>query len=156
MHGLIQSAVGAAAIRLEREVSSGRDDRAFLDAPCAQLMSVFDHIDIEASDVSDLESTLLEFAETWSGVCRIRWSIASSARTTLDQDEVAHFAVNETATEGCWNAIRHARATRIDVSLDLAQPRVLHLRVSDDGVPIDRVPTPGLGTTMLDDMTWRV
>lgn len=154
MHGPVQSALGVAAIRLERAMEAGQADQALLESLHSNLVAVFRNIRDESARVSPLVVVLAEFAETWAGVCEIHWSIAPDAAAVLDGDPIAHFATRELTREACWNSIRHGAPTIVAVTLT-SGPGFLSLTVRDDGK--ERVTgdgtKPGLGSRMLTDMT---
>ncbi len=153
LHGPVQSAIGAAAINLERAVTDGRDTRTLLVATRSQLLAVIDRIDAEVGDPTPLEDVMLEYAETWAGVCKVTWDVPPAVTRALEADPIARFALTELATEACWNAIRHAEASSVAVEVTAARPLSLRIVVTDDGVALRADGTPGLGTQMLNDMT---
>lgn len=153
LHGPVQSAIGAAAIHLEQAVAEERDTRELLAATRSQLLAVIDQIDAEVGDPSPVETVLLEYAETWRGVCEVTWELDPRAHRALEADPIARFALTELAAEACWNAIRHVEAGTVAVRITLPHPRSLRMLVSDDGVMSGGDGPPGLGTQMLNDMT---
>ena len=81
------------------------------------------------------------------------------ADRVLGSDTIADFAAREIVSEACWNALRHARPTRIDVTIGCRGARVIAISVVDDGAGTESTPGErpdegaGLGTAMLHDMT---
>lgn len=153
LHGPIQSAVGAAAIRLEHALAQGQADRQLLQTTREQLLSVIDRMESTQAHSGQLESALVEYSDTWTGVCDISWTIPADARLALERDPITRFAATELTTEACWNAIRHAHAGRVRVELEIADPGILRLTVTDDGILAETTSHRGLGTAMFDDMT---
>lgn len=159
MHGPVQGAIATAVARLEQAMASGIADQELLDTTRGQLIGVFEGIQERVSRSSTLESTLTEFADTWHGVCEITWVFDDDADRVLGSDAIADFAAREIVSEACWNALRHARPTRIDVTIGCRGARVITISVIDDGAGTESTPGDraaegtGLGTAMLHDMT---
>lgn len=152
LHGPVQSAVSAAAMRLEKAVSRGRADRELLESTRGQLLAMLDKVREDGTSTSDLDTVLREYADTWAGVCEITWRVSPATQVAMQDDPIARFAATELAGECCWNAIRHANAGVVEVSVEFDSMRTLRLTVVDDGIPPESPARGGLGTDMLNDM----
>jgi signal transduction histidine kinase len=67
----------------------------------------------------------------------------------LPVDVVADVA--RVVEEGIGNAKKHGAARRIQIAVDCPEPRLLRVRISDDGSG-PRGGAPGLGSSLLDEI----
>lgn len=152
MHGPAQSAVTSAVLRLEAAGSRGGVDEALVSAVRTDIVSALDTLGRDDQTTARVESALTQVAQTWAGVCEVTWFIPDAVHERLSADPLGSATVTELVSEGCWNAIRHAVASVVEVSLEIASPRAIRLTVRNDG-PAPQTGEPGLGSRMFTDMT---
>lgn len=146
LHGPVQSAVVSAAMRIE---SGDRDGAARL------LAEALSHLD-DDTHALPVSAALDEVAEAWAGLCEVHVDMQQDVAARVDRDAPLASAVIDICTEACSNAVRHGRATRVDIEVR-ADRDTIALAIADDGAFTGDSPDPGLGTAMLDDvaLSWQ-
>ena len=147
LHGPVQSMLHARLLRLRKEIDSGgmssmslSDLRRDLEDALVTALS--------PSDPRAVADVLADVAETWQGLATVTWEVTPAATACLSRDALCTQALADVATEAVSNAVRHGKATGVDVHVDVQAEALVCLRVIDDG----RVPEqgmPGLGTALL-------
>jgi signal transduction histidine kinase len=154
MHGPVQNALAWGVIQLELAQADPADGAVVIASVREEILRSLDVVGSDTGERTSLVDALGDLAGTWRGVCEITWSVPDEVQEALMADPVASDCVRDLALEACWNAIRHAHATDVAIEALLTDPGILHLRVTDDGVP-GAPGEPGLGSRMLTDMTLR-
>jgi two-component sensor histidine kinase len=110
---------------------------------------------LQAPEVApvDLDRTFRDLQVLWDGVVDIHISL-SGDKTLIDADPRTAFAASELVREACSNAIRHGKATRIDISVAVRKDdRVVEIRIDNDGLPPVSNATPGIGSQLFDEQS---
>ena len=153
IHGPIQSEVAAAAIRIERSLSTGEvteSGEVVLRNLRDRLAKILD----DTKGTSDVRPVLAEIAETWHGLCKIELEMSEEVERTLKQDATCVETVLEIAREACSNAIRHGSAENILLTVEMANHELVKLTVRNDGTKVDIDSKRGVGSAYLDDCTY--
>ena len=148
LHGPIQGAVTAAAIRLDGAARSGADTTSLMEQTRDQLREALSLLGDEQASLTTMTDTLTSLREAWRGVCRVDDTASPAVIDALDADELCRSCVGEVLTEAVSNAVRHGGATVIDLTIELGD-NVVHIEVRDDGTGGDANASPGLGTRIL-------
>lgn len=161
LHGPIQSAVTSAAIRLDDAVRSGEPTSELIVQTRSQLLSMIDVLEADISSSVSMDVALERIIGTWVGVCDIEAKVSSEAAHVLASDPLSQSAVIDILTEAVSNAVRHARATRVDIDVACESQTEsgcdISLTITDNGAAIEQADTtPGLGTQLLEEctLTW--
>jgi signal transduction histidine kinase len=153
IHGPIQSEVAAAAIRIERSLSTGEiteSGEVVLQNLRDRLAKILD----DTKGTSDVRPVLAEIAETWHGLCNIDLEMSPEVEKALKLDATCVETVLEIAREACSNAIRHGSAENIHLSVELQGTDLVKLTVQNDGTKIDADSKRGVGSAYLDDCSY--
>jgi signal transduction histidine kinase len=148
LHGPIQSAVTAAAIRLDGAARSGADTTSLIEQTREQLREALSLLGDGQASLTPMTDTLTALREAWRGVCRVDDTSSPAAIDALDADELCRSCVGEVLTEAVSNAVRHGGAEAIDITIELGD-NVVCIEVRDDGTGSDADASPGLGTRIL-------
>jgi signal transduction histidine kinase len=153
LHGPVQAAVTAAALRLDAAVRSGASTADLLPTVRADLRTVIDVLDVDASEAVVLDEAIARVIGTWDGLCSVSVDVADDAHALLRSDPVLASTLVDLLTEAVSNAVRHGGASEVTVRVVLEETGILELEVGDDG----RGPSPearlGMGTRLLDECT---
>lgn len=149
LHGKWQAVLAAAAARLQialREGASTREALAIARADTGQLSLQ----DLPAEEAPrSLREAVSETISLWEGVAEIVWKPEADVLELVDADPVCSRLCAELILELCTNAIKHASASDIDVSLSRVDHRVVRLVVRNNGEPY-RQDQPGYGSRLLE------
>jgi signal transduction histidine kinase len=149
LHGKWQAVLAAAAARLQialREGASTREALAIARADTGQLSLQ----DLPAEEAPrSLREAVSETISLWEGVAEIVWKPEADVLELVDADPVCSRLCAELILELCTNAIKHASASDIDVSLSRVDHRVVRLVVRNNGESY-RQDQPGYGSRLLE------
>jgi signal transduction histidine kinase len=149
LHGKWQAVLAAAAARLQialREGASTREALAIARADTGQLSLQ----DLPAEEAPrSLREAVSETISLWEGVAEIVWKPEADVLELVDTDPVCSRLCAELILELCTNAIKHASASDIDVSLSRVDHRVVRLVVRNNGESY-RQDQPGYGSRLLE------
>ena len=157
LHGPVQSAVTAAAIRLDSAVREGASTPELVHQLQEQITGSIALLDKTHHSVASLTDSIDLLTQSWAGVCEVSGEVQNDAEEALEADDVARACVADLMTEAVSNAVRHGRARHVDLTIG-GQTRAVELLVLDDGTAA--VPTTGartgLGSSILEDcaLTW--
>ena len=150
VHGPVQSALVSTAMRLsahDRTADSVNDARRRLE----QALTAVEH---DHQEIPNIDNALGDLISLWKPTVDIRADVGPTARSRLAETSGLRRCVIEICREATSNAIRHGKATVVEISLVRKGESIL-VRVSDDGVGLPASPVAGLGTQMLHDIGLR-
>lgn len=153
LHGSMQSAVTAAAIRLDRALAEGEVSPQLLAEAQASIAQEIDVLGSTTRQPDSLDDVITRLTTMWSRVCTVDFAADDHVRDAISGDSVLRSTVTEIVTEAMSNAIRHGQAEHVSVLLTTSEPDVLVVRVDDDGRVSATAGGPGLGSAFLDDCT---
>lgn len=149
LHGRVQSALTAALTRI--------GNAGNLDAKTIELV----HHDVDRARMAlfegisrpfDLEASLADIAESWSGICALELDFEPNAVMTVKSDLGLARSINEILREAISNAVRHGNASKVEIKLFEADG-LINLKATNDGSPVTKRTRKSLGTDMLDEVT---
>lgn len=157
LHGRWQAVLAAAAARLQialRDGASAREAVAIARADTGQLS--LQDLPLEEAPRS-LRETVSETISLWKGVAEIVWEPEPGIAELIDADPVCSTLCGELILELCTNAIKHAGASEIDVSLSRDDHRVVRVVVRNNGEPYHQ-DQQGYGSRLLEHscISWSV
>lgn len=153
LHGAMQSAVTAAAIRLDQALADGVVPPHLLEETRASIAEQIDVLGSSADQPDPLDEVMERLRSMWSRVCEVELSADADARRALEQDGILRSTVSEVMTEAMSNSIRHGGARNVTVSMRQPSPGELLLLVEDDGGGHTGETSGGLGSRILNDCT---
>ena len=155
LHGPIQSAVTAAAIRLSDASKDHELSPDVVDGVRRDLMEVLDVVNAPASEVLSIDDSLERVVGMWAGVCDVTTSIDSAIKIRLADDAIIRACVVDVVTDAVSNAVRHGNARSVDISIR-GTDRNVDVIVVDDGTSTSEVSAHGLGSALLNECseTW--
>jgi hypothetical protein len=161
LHGPVQAACNAAAIRLDEEHRAGTFTADLVDRELLHIRSALASLqDAGRERPLELALVLRSVQVTWSGISEIDIDAPEPVLATLTADSACAGVIADIVTEACANAALHARAQRIEVRLSLdAAESIATVDVEDEGGAVTTTEAHrGLGSRTLDDVTiewWR-
>lgn len=148
LHGRLQAALAAAAFRLQIAMSDGVEPEQAQQAARleAEKAIAFD-VDVKEAPRPLIETTA-EITELWRGVCDIELVSTDAELLRVDKDPVCSRLCAELVIELCTNAIKHGKASQIDMSITQADDRLVTIEISNNGSGLDAI-SAGYGTQLL-------
>ena len=142
LHGPVQTAVRAAAMRIEQGDLVGAKEL---------LVQALGHLE-SSTEGTGVREALAGVAKAWDGLCTVQVALPDDLAARIDDNPALASSVVDICTDACSNAVRHGGAAHVAVQ---AQPAgdALELVVSDDGAPDGGAGIPGMGSAMLDDVS---
>lgn len=157
LHGSVQSALTASAMRLEQAAQrlALGEPAPDLQAELTSLRLLRDRLAVVASELPepvDAATVLDDIALVWRSVATIEMSLDGSIIAQLDHDAVAAEQVVEVVREAISNAVRHGRATRIVVAASPTPPSDIEVVIDDNGA-FTAAQDHGMGTQIMQSLT---
>lgn len=153
LHGSMQSAVVAAAFRLEAARDAGELDAALITQVRAELTHSINVLSAETEQPIHLDDFIRQTTQVWSRVAELDVDVDEGTLSTLEAEPILRAMVMEVTTEEISNAIRHGRASRVQIALRQASPDDVTLRVLSNSTAAAGRGERGLGTRLLDECT---
>lgn len=151
MHGPLQARVTAAALRLEQDVRAGTVSADAVDRALRDVVDALDHLELDTDAVGDVRADLDDVVEAWEGVCAVHVNMEGALADRIDRAPVTARVLVDIVTEACSNAVRHARASEVRLSVEQDEVERLRICVRDDGTS-GATQGIGLGSRLLDEV----
>jgi signal transduction histidine kinase len=145
VHGTLQSTLLATAFAIEN-ATRANDGPAFDAAVEGARVALAGGTQAPRGS-TDLAAEIQRHIDLWSEFTDV--SAVFDVPDALPVDVVADVA--RVVEEGIGNAKKHGAARRIQIAVDCPEPRLLRVRISDDGSG-PRGGAPGLGSSLLDEI----
>lgn len=152
LHGPIQMAVTAAAIKLDAAIQKGPVQAGLVDSVRSELLAGLDVLHEADFEVTTLDRAIERMRATFDGVCEVEASVSDDAAAVLAADGVLRSCVIDIVTEAVSNAFRHGNASRVIITM-LSDADTVAIDVEDNGQPNSNESGAGLGSTLLDECT---
>lgn len=151
LHGPVQASLYASAMRLN-EIQEVNEEA--LATVKRDLALGLDYLK-QPSEYENLsfKDVMQQIIDLWDGVCSIRCQISDELLDEVQQNQTLVHSLTEVIREATSNAIKHAKATQIDIRVAKLERGLIEVTVINDGEAPELGGEPGLGTTMLDEIT---
>jgi hypothetical protein len=150
VHGTVQSALISTSMRL----TAADRDRASIEDARRRLEDALSAIASDQGHSASLEVALDDLRGLWHPIVQLSHTITPAAELRLAEDAGLSRCVIEICREATSNAIRHGKATLIDITIGMVGDLV-EIRIDDNGDGLAHGALPGLGTQMLDETCFR-
>lgn len=149
LHGSVQSALYASAMRLAKVESPSADE----------IQSVRDDLNAAISKLDSLETgesideILRQIIEVWDGVVEIKSPVISAdVARALSENQAASACLAEVIREAVSNAVKHGTAKRIELQVEKTTRNLISVVVSNDGKQLSKEADTGYGSSILDEV----
>lgn len=159
LHGPIQAAVTASALRLDAAIRAGEVDDRVVHRVRVELIDALGTLGSAEPHLATIPEALTRLTATWEGLCEVSTVLPGDAADLLARDPVLRSCAIDIVTEAVSNAVRHGGATRAAVRIDLDHSGCdVILRITSDSSTDQGSGAGGLGSRILDDCTaeWRL
>jgi hypothetical protein len=154
LHGPIQGAITAAAVRLDEAVRTGADAPTRIAQTRDQLGAAVSILGRQPAVTPGIDDSLEILIGTWEGVCTIATTMDTEATAALDKDELCRSCLRDVLTDAISNGVRHGDASIVDISISLVDDEVL-VRVHNNGAAPESGVIAGMGTRILEECSTR-
>lgn len=156
LHGPVQSAVTAAALRLDGAMRAGTSSPELVNGVRDSLRRAIDVLQVSDLPPVPLHDFFENLTGTWDGVCAVEVDIDDETGKTLSEDLILRSIVTDAVIEAVSNSVRHAHAQTAALYLRRLDDRTLVLRVTNDGTPSGDRTDAGMGSRILDEcaLSW--
>lgn len=148
VHGPVQSALVAAAVSLSRPGFTSAD----VPALAAALDQAMTNISRSDGKPPPITAAFRDLAALWTDSAQVTFAADASVAELIDADEPLRTTVVEVMREGVSNAVRHGAADSIAIGVSSPVPGIIRVTIDDDGDGPPMTASPGLGSSMLDDV----
>ncbi len=155
LHGSVQGALYAAAIRLSRETSPTTETIASVQKDISDALA---EVSRAKSENFVFEEVLNSIIDLWQDSINFDVSLDTNAVHKLNANADAAECMLEVLREAVNNSVKHGGATNVKVQIAPKSRGLLSLIVTNDGKPVDPDKTKGYGSSVLDELTheWRI
>lgn len=149
LHGPIQSAAVAAAMRLE-SFDDSDDVAPVLENVERDLTRAIHSLADGPPERRDVRAEVANLGNTWAGVCDVVWDVPDSLLDAMDADWVAAGTMMDVLVDAVANAAMHGRAKHVWISVRWTNDDEVGITVTNDG-STDLGESRGLGSVLLDE-----
>lgn len=154
LHGPIQDAIAASLKRitsLPKDASSTTHEGAIIRQHIEGALRLLDE---SPSTQYSVDDAVHKLSDLWAGVVEISCHCDKLTTDALREAQTTSSIVIEVIREAISNAIRHGDASRITISVAIVKPNSdVHISVTNNGAPLPKDTTSGIGSRLLHDMT---
>lgn len=151
LHGPIQASLYASAMRINPAEKLSPEMVEAVERDIATALSKLDGSNM----IEPFESVMTQIQEVWEGVAEVRLeAIPAELKTVFAHNPTASSCSLEIIREAVSNAVKHGKASIIDVSIRLTGESFLSIEVRNNGkmVPADK--RAGYGSEILDEVAF--
>jgi signal transduction histidine kinase len=149
LHGSVQAKLASAYLELEKLNLGEIDNPKKVDQLLAEIQDSIATINTQQPEHEDLPRLIANTQENWVSVAAVTSQI--SDLELIQQDVLCVVALIDVIPELVFNAIKHGKATAIEISIKLKDQRVVELTVKDNGVHELIDLGSGLGTKIMNE-----
>ncbi|MEI7624008.1 MAG: hypothetical protein WCJ88_10670 [Actinomycetes bacterium] len=157
LHGPVQSAVYAAALRIESSLEDGRVSSGQMSELQEELLGVLMISESDRAGRDAFSEAMRRLDATWRGVCEITLDWRTESEFDPIEHSTALVCLQDLLTEFVSNSVRHGGATRVLLSITVSEAEDgtdIVLEATSDSTSFGKQGR-GMGSRMLDDWTLR-
>jgi signal transduction histidine kinase len=151
LHGPIQASLYASAMRINPAEKLSPEMVEAVERDIATALAKLDGSNL----IEPFEPVMTQIQEVWDGVAEVRAaSLPSELKDVFANNPTASSCSLEIIREAVSNAVKHGKASLIEVSITLTGDSFLSIEVKNNGkmVPTDK--RPGYGSQILDEVAF--
>jgi two-component sensor histidine kinase len=154
LHGPIQDAIAASLKRIQSLPPGGLSQTSEGAIIRENIEGALQLLNESPTRHYSVDDAVHKLSALWSGVVEISCRCDEATTNALREAQTTSSIVIEVIREAVSNAIRHGDATRINISVALVETDSdVHISVTNNGAPLPKETTPGIGSRLLRDMT---
>ena len=155
LHGSVQAKLASAYLELEKIDQGKIINPERVNQLLAEIQDSITAINTKQPEHEDLLRLIAKTQENWASVAAVTSQISDLER--IQQDVLCVVALIDVIPELVFNAIKHGKATAIEISIKLKDQRIVELTVKDNGVNELIELGSGLGTKIMNEsaISWK-
>ncbi|MFM7029974.1 MAG: sensor histidine kinase, partial [Micrococcales bacterium] len=146
LHGPVQSALAAAAIRLDLAKDDPAQVSKIVDESRSSIIAAINEITDGERENLDITKGFARVIEGWDGVSQVVVGLSNGLETRINADPSCARIVFDIVQEAVANSARHGEAKNVVVTIAEAGDKRVSIEVRDDGKGMGESLKPGLGT----------
>ena len=151
IHGTVQASLTASLARLK---AGERLSSADLEKISQHVLQAKKGLSGPQAKSFDLKQAIKQQKKTWDGIMSVQVNTKGPEFENLATDLWAGFCANEIIKEGLSNAFRHGAAKKVVVKFQSEKPGFVTIEISNDGKPLSKTINNGLGSQLLDEISY--
>lgn len=155
LHGSVQAALYASAIRLAKIESPTASDIEAVQNDISAAISKLETVDGAETFTEVLE----QIHAVWDGAVEVQLpQLSPQLRNKLEANSVASACAAEIVREAVSNAVKHGKAEHVVIELEQTGQNLLGITISNDGQPLPADVEAGYGSSIMDEVafTWQL
>ena len=149
LHGSVQAKLASAYLELEKIDQGKIDNPEKVDQLLVEIQDSIATINTMQPEHEDLLRLIAKTKENWVSIAAVTSQL--SDLELIQQDVLCVVALIDVIPELVFNAIKHGKATEIEISIKLKDQRIVELTVKDNGVNELIELGSGLGTKIMNE-----
>jgi len=151
LHGSVQAALYASAIRLAKIDAPTAEEIQTVQADIAAAISKLESVD----GAESFTEVLQQIHQVWEGAVEIQLpDLDQKLLELIDSNPVASACAVEVVREAVSNAVKHGKAEHVVIDLEQTAPHLIGITVTNDGQPLPAEVEAGYGSTILDEVAF--
>jgi signal transduction histidine kinase len=150
IHGTVQASLTAAFARVS---SSNKLSEVELRQVAAHISQARRGL-VGNDEQFDFAKSVRSIKNTWEGIIEIKINLNSPGAKLLIADNWAGVIANEIIKESLSNSMKHGKATKVNISFETKEPGFVQIIAEDNGRGLANQFRPGLGSEILDEITY--
>jgi signal transduction histidine kinase len=151
LHGSVQAKLASAYLELEKVSQEKVHNPERVDQILAEIQRSVASLVGDQPENIDLLKLLAQTQENWASIASITHQISEENLALIHRDPLSLVAMNDVIPELVFNAIKHGKASAIEILIGFKNKRVVELTVQDNGIHELTTVVSGLGTKILND-----
>ena len=151
LHGSVQAALYASAIRLAKVESQSKEE---IEAVQADITAAINKLE-SGEGSENFVDVLEQIRDVWEGAVEVELpTLNSELVAQLESNPVAAACAAEVVREAVSNAVKHGKAEHVVIALEQTGSNLLGITVTNDGQPLPADIEAGYGSSILDEVAF--
>jgi signal transduction histidine kinase len=151
LHDRVQAQLSSKYLELDKAVTNDNLPGDFLPAMIASFHASIDDLAASKASVDPIDVVIDKVRENWGNIAKISLESDPAILKSIEEDALCSTSIIDVIPELVFNGIKHGKATKIDLLLELIDGERVRLSVIDNG-SFEKVESAmGLGTTILNE-----
>lgn len=151
LHGSVQAALYASAIRLAKLEAPTKQDVEMVQGDIAAAISKLESTD----GVETFRGVLEQIRDVWEGAVEVQLpTLSQELIEQIESNSVASACAAEIVREAVSNAVKHGKAEHVVIEVEKNGSHLLGITVSNDGQPLPAEVEAGYGSSIMDEVAF--